>query len=380
MQDGSTQQWMILWNRHLSWQRIFSIKPDYYVLINNEQERKQYMGEKVSSRNEIIDIVKGISIICIVLGHLGYSIIVRFVYPFHVPIFFIITGYFITNKNCTSEFCKRKASALLLPYFFTGIVMIVLNTSIAYFCNKSAFSEMTKWTLGIMYGAGFAINKPFQMPMAGAIWFLWSSFWGGVILRISLNFRKIVRFLFLVLLFVIGYWTSEYFWLPFSIQAGMCASLFMYIGYLLRTYSVKNVFAASSTSKIAAGIMSGFCYLYFVWKYNGFIFASCDFGRFPIDIILSLLSCLFIYLISEAINWISHPLSLVLQKIGRNTLLVLCLHNIQVNCFSFNPLVNNISSSYLRLITEIVLNIIFFVLIGYIISRSKKLRKLFNIS
>lgn len=137
------------------------------------------MGEKVSTRNEIIDIVKGIAIICIVLGHLSYSIIVRSVYPFHVPIFFIITGYFITNKKSISEFCKRKASALLLPYFFTGIVMIILNTIIAYFCNESAFSEMTKWTFGIMYGAGFTIKKPFQMPMAGAIWFLWASFWGG---------------------------------------------------------------------------------------------------------------------------------------------------------------------------------------------------------
>lgn len=202
---------------------------------------------------------------------------------------------------------------------------------------------------------------------------------GGVILRVSLNFRKTLRFVFIVLLFVIGYWTSDYFWLPFSIQAGMCASLFMYIGYLIRAYSIKNVFTNGKT-KIAVGFISCICYVYFVWKYNGFVFASCDFGRFPIDIILSLLSCLFIYLISEAINWISHPLSLVLQKIGRNTLLVLCLHNIQVNCFSFKPLVNNISSSYLRLTTEIVLNIIYFVSTGYMISRIKTLRKVFNIS
>ena len=57
------------------------------------------MQEKIldNKRLQYIDIAKGIAMICIILGHMGNANINRVVFTFHVPIFFFITGYFISD-------------------------------------------------------------------------------------------------------------------------------------------------------------------------------------------------------------------------------------------------------------------------------------------
>ena len=52
----------------------------------------------VRRRLQYLDAVRGFAMICIVLGHLGIADINRFVFTFHLPIFYLITGYFI-NKT-----------------------------------------------------------------------------------------------------------------------------------------------------------------------------------------------------------------------------------------------------------------------------------------
>lgn len=55
------------------------------------------MNESIKkSRVQFLDIARGIAIICIILGHLNNSLINRVVFTFHVPIFFFITGYFMS--------------------------------------------------------------------------------------------------------------------------------------------------------------------------------------------------------------------------------------------------------------------------------------------
>lgn len=51
------------------------------------------------ARIEEFDIAKGISILCVILGHLGIYNVNRIVFTFHMPIFFLINGYFISTKN-----------------------------------------------------------------------------------------------------------------------------------------------------------------------------------------------------------------------------------------------------------------------------------------
>ncbi len=67
------------------------------------------MNESIKkSRVQFLDIARGIAIICIILGHLNNSLINRVVFTFHVPIFFFITGYFMSSKYKIGDFIKKK--------------------------------------------------------------------------------------------------------------------------------------------------------------------------------------------------------------------------------------------------------------------------------
>ncbi len=59
--------------------------------------------------------------LCIIAGHFGIVSAERFVFTFHVPLFFLLSGYFLSTKVSFLPFMKQKARQLLVPYYVTGI-------------------------------------------------------------------------------------------------------------------------------------------------------------------------------------------------------------------------------------------------------------------
>lgn len=64
-----------------------------------------------------VDIARGIAIIAIIIGHMGFKNVNRVVYTFHVPIFFLITGFFITESAKISLIVKKRIKTLIIPYY-----------------------------------------------------------------------------------------------------------------------------------------------------------------------------------------------------------------------------------------------------------------------
>lgn len=74
-------------------------------------------------RSKIIDIAKGIGIMLVVLGHLNTPLC-PFVYQFHMPLFFFISGWLFkdTYLDAKRVFCEKRAKSLLIPYVFFYVV------------------------------------------------------------------------------------------------------------------------------------------------------------------------------------------------------------------------------------------------------------------
>lgn len=76
---------------------------------------------KYQNRLDWVDVAKGIGIIFVVLGHLTYAPqgdwvhIKNAIYLFHMPLFFILSGYTFSQKP-NQGFAKRRASTILVPY------------------------------------------------------------------------------------------------------------------------------------------------------------------------------------------------------------------------------------------------------------------------
>lgn len=95
-----------------------------------------------------IDIAKGIGIICVVAGHcfVTEAIISRWIFSFHMPLFFFLSGYCFKFYKYDSliKLIKSKSHTLILPYIYFWIVGFSITLLITEWRNKITFWGMIK--------------------------------------------------------------------------------------------------------------------------------------------------------------------------------------------------------------------------------------------
>lgn len=83
------------------------------------------------TKNNFISIAKAIGIILMVAGHSGCPAIMnRFLYLFHMPLFFVCSGYFfkdIEDSNALTIYYKRKTQGLYIPYLKWSLFFLLLH-------------------------------------------------------------------------------------------------------------------------------------------------------------------------------------------------------------------------------------------------------------
>ncbi len=334
-----------------------------------------------NNRLRYIDIAKGIAMICVILGHLGDPNINRVVFTFHVPIFFFITGFFINSKRSTKEFVKAKFRTLIVPYIVTCIGIILVGALKGLIFGNVIMTVWT-WSYASLYGAGDSYTSPFYIPAIGAIWFLWATFWGSCFLRVSLNFNKYVRLAFVAGLFAIGYYSRAICWLPFSIQAGACATLFMYMGFLLRN-EIQTISQISREVKCFGIVFAVVTWLSFMKDFQSFWLVHCDIGRGIVDIWGCICACFVVVLLSRLIDIKTNFLSGFLSYFGKYSLLVLCVHIIELNHFPWwvlaSKLVQYGMPESCQLLFIIVSKITVDLICVYVLSKISLVRRLYGI-
>jgi fucose 4-O-acetylase-like acetyltransferase len=183
-----------------------------------------------------IDIAKGIGIILVVIGHTATHLgIEKIIYQFHMPLFFILSGFFFKDKYLDKplSFLFSRLKRLYIPYVLNGLRLFFVFVCISYLVKeRTGFSFLggLKYCLLIISGLGSA-------PFAGAMWFLRALFIVSFIF-IFLKWiiskivgdkkKKIILFLSVVGFLIIGYKTQ----LPYNISSSFVALFFYYIGYL----------------------------------------------------------------------------------------------------------------------------------------------------
>lgn len=134
-----------------------------------EKSKKQYFTE--------INIMRGMAVLCVVIGHsfnptetptiLGF--IKSFVYCFHMPAFFFISGFLESGKRRSfsekKQAIEKKARRLMVPYFFLTVFTIILKLLFGAFArNPLNYSTLA---IDVLIGR----NNP-----NGGLWFLYALF------------------------------------------------------------------------------------------------------------------------------------------------------------------------------------------------------------
>ena len=286
----------------------------------------------MKERVRYFDIAKGVAIFCIIAGHMRNTIINNFVFTFHVPIFFLISGYFLKSNRPFKEFVTKKYNQLIRPYIITCICVIVgvsLSNIIRTHSLEHLVQDVKTWFIASLYGSGtIEYSSPFYMKQIGAIWFLLASFTAVVIVRYFIEYKQ--GWLGVVVLAYVGYKTGQMVWLPLSIQAGMTAAVFVYLGWLSNKYKLfehpaPHMWISGAAIIWLFGIL--FCGKLYVVR-NHF-----ENGLF--DIVVAVAGSYLVIVICQIIDKQTKYLANLLEFYGKNTLTILCMHEVEILTISW---------------------------------------------
>lgn len=102
-------------------------------------------------RNQNIDILKGIGILCVLLGHITSSgRLHNLIYTFHMPLFFMASGYFYRPQS-TAILASKLLHTIGIPY----LMFSLLNFFIQWLVSEEKTSTSVKKLLcffGLMAG------------------------------------------------------------------------------------------------------------------------------------------------------------------------------------------------------------------------------------
>lgn len=333
--------------------------------------------ERKEKRNNYLDIAKGIAIISIIIGHLDIEIVNRIVFTYHIPVFLLITGYFMNEKRSIKEFAINRLRTLMIPYAVTCIVIILLGT-LEGFLIGNPVGMLKRWVMASAYGSGGTYYEPFMIYQIGAIWYLPASYVAGFVLRLSLKYSYRVRICIIGMAFAIGYLSSKYlFWFPMSIQAGLCCAIFMYIGWHCRNVKSAEI---SKEIKVVVIIISLIAWISFIIQFQGFYLVNNYYGRGIVDFISSICASMLIVFISYWINETSGFCRKILIFAGRYSLLILCVHIVELNLVPWNTIImylfgiSHIQSSIILLFIKPVIILV----IVAILSKMRIVRKVYG--
>ena len=179
-----------------------------------------------------IDVLRGIGIIIVILGHTSPPFN-KFIYGFHMPLFFILSGYLWKPKE--KRLIVDGLRRYIIPYFTLCGINLLIEITKGAFSNDSI--SLGKYVIGIFYSRGTTE----WMPNCSPLWFLTAIFIALFLYEIIHKINNyIIQALVILLLGLCSALLSYFdiFKLLFNIDTAMMGTVFILTGSVLRKYDI----------------------------------------------------------------------------------------------------------------------------------------------
>lgn len=134
-----------------------------------------YLTINEMNRITYIDLIKGFAIFLVVWGHIDtIQPIKSVIYSFHMPLFFILSGFFMNFQKGARVNVKKLLRNLIIPYFATGLFIRICTLIIDYY-NGNALDYKDLLSLPLVLW-----KWDNEVVSVGAIWFLFVLFLGKI--------------------------------------------------------------------------------------------------------------------------------------------------------------------------------------------------------
>ena len=116
----------------------------------------------MSHRIRTLDVARGLGIVLIALGHSWYSLgprglLFTFLFSFHVPLFFVLSGASQQEGKPVAEFLRLRADGLLKPYFVVLTVWGAMVFLGRWFAAGADGGDPLVYAAGVLYGTGATV-------------------------------------------------------------------------------------------------------------------------------------------------------------------------------------------------------------------------------
>lgn len=273
------------------------------------------MSEKLSQKDRVkwIDMARGFAMLLIIMGHCAGipETLKHIIFSFHVPLFFILSGYVYRHKE---KSVLKDFKQLIAPYIISVFIIIIFNI----YANKAISGDYILQTLkSALYAYGSDYG---EIKLIGGLWFLPTIFVTRRFMNLAFSIDMKEHYRAVVFLFFtfLGVQISRYVWVPLNIDVALIASGFMYVGYLLKTFRIN----------INLDILLG-CFLIWIGavKTGTLEMSTRVYDPWPVIFCGSVAASICVIYFCEKLEKIKIP-QWALSFVGLHTILLLCIHDL----------------------------------------------------
>ncbi len=279
-----------------------------------------------------IDIAKGIGIFLVVIGHSinSDSVLHTFIYMFHMPLFFIMSGLFIEPESKKLKLLFRESK--LLSYYIFYSLIFLLNDGIF---RLMIFREIS---LG-EYKYNVFITCIFYG--ISVLWFVGSLFWAKILVGAIISMIK-KNYILLAFLMVIISDLFKYL-IPdiddfvkeqrvsaviVSFARILCAAGFVLVGYFMKSYifEKKHSFHTAGIFSVIGMIILVCAAFYFNGKGIEFDMHMMNLGKYSAMFWFGIIGFMTVFFVSKYI--ITHVVFLKRLFVfwGRHSMIIMIVH------------------------------------------------------
>lgn len=273
-----------------------------------------------------LDTVKGLGIYLVVFGHLWYTsyfpVINKAVYSFHMPLFFLISGFVIRNEDRESigAYIKKQTIRLFLPAFAFVIIFLPVYFLIADGIN------LWETVKKICFWDGLV---PFNSPC----WFLFVLYEAKILERL-LNISS--RYMWMktaacMVSFLLGYVVYRVdIFLPFGFDRCLVG-----LGFMIAGLCIKEIYLRYQPIKVSWYIGLFYSIVLLLWITSGICFNSTvsmyafELGKYWNFVLSGICGSLIFILLSYKIN----KSFSCFRWWAPNTIFIVCTHYFFVRVF-----------------------------------------------
>jgi len=282
-------------------------------------------------RDNYISTAKAIGIILMVVGHaISQNFCYRFIYMFHMPLFFFCSGYFYKVPKSMEEvrcFALKRIKGLYLPYLKWSLLFLLLHNT---FCSWNLYGAYVPYYDSLEYLRrlrSLFFTMTGHEPLICSFWFFKELLLASILVcvvtfiyrKVKCKYKDIFGGLVLIVMTIVskpGEWGIPIIW---NVSLLSLSASFVFAGYMYRKVEIESFYTFRGL------LLSVIIVLAVVWLWNDFLdMLWYGAGSVILYIPIALVGIYMVLCVSKLID--RYTIKKLFYYIGKHTLIIFVLH------------------------------------------------------